>query len=381
MRRALIAGLALVVLPAVGLAQSGPYLAVVGDSPVKLRAGPSDQFPETFTLRPGSPVIVDHEEPNGWLAVQDPAGKAYSISWVQMHFVNEFNPSKPLPQAVSVEEAATLAAGQIGLAQPLNTRRVKVPAGTGLLVIGTKVEFEGKTWYPVMPPAGDFRYLPKQAVRYDKPANTTFTVRDTTPLPPSAPVASIPAPPAGPRPPLGVEPAGPATTAGRPAVQHPLWAQADAAERDGRLDDAEKLFFQLAQVMNQPGGDHDIANLCYTRIHTLREKRRTGGGIVATNTRPATGGQTTGSLPPDSRDEGARWTGPGKLLRSALAPEGRQTFVLTSSTGETLRYVFAGPGIDLEKYLGKRVDVYGVSGTYQGLKKPYTVATRVEEVR
>jgi hypothetical protein len=380
MRRALIAGLALLVLPAASLAQSGPYAAVVGDAPVKLRAGPSDRFPETFTLPPGASVVVDHEEPNGWLAIQDSVGKVYSMSWVQASFV-DFDNTKPTPQGVTVEEPTTLRAGQIGLAQPLHIASVKVPAGTGLMVIGAKVQFEGKTWHPVMPPAGDFRYLPKQAVRYDKPANTTFTVRDTTPLPPSAPVASIPAPPAGPRPPLGVEPGGPAMTAGKPAVQHPLWAQADAAERDGRLDDAEKLFFQLAQVMNQPGGDHDIANLCYTRIHTLREKRRTGGGIAATPPRPATGGQTTGSLPPDPRDEGARWTGPGKLLRSALAPEGRQTFVLTSSTGETLRYVFAGPGVDLEKYLGKRVDVYGVSGTYQGLKKPYTVATRVEEAR
>jgi hypothetical protein len=381
--------LALLALPAAGLAQSGPYAAVVGDAPVKLRAGPSDQFPETFTLRPGSPVIVDHEEPNGWLAIEDPHGRAYSVSWVQASFV-DFDNTKPTPQGVKVEESTTLAAGQLGLAQPLHVRRAKVPAGTGLLVIGAKVQYEGKTWHPVMPPAGDFRYLPKQAVKYDRPVAASFAVGDITPprsLPPSDPVASIPSPTAGgagARPPLGVEPGGPATTAGKPAVQHPLWAQADAAERDGRLDDAEKLFFQLAQVMNQPGGDHDIANLCYTRIHTLREKRRNGGTAVTTNTRPATGGQTTGgsgSLPPDARDDGARWTGPGKLLRSALAPEGRQTYVLTSSTGETLRYIFASPGADLEKYVGKRVDVYGVSGTYQGLRKPYTVATRVEETR
>jgi hypothetical protein len=383
MRRAVIAGLALLVFPAAGAAQSGPYVAVVGSAPVTLRAGPSDQFPETFTLRPGSPVVVDHEEPNGWLAVQDPVGRAYSVSWVQAAFV-DFDNTKPTPQGVTVEEATTLAAGQLGLAQPLHVRRAKVPAGTGLLVIGAKVQFEGKSWHPVMPPAGDFRYLPKQAVKYDRPAAATFSVGDVTPprsLPPSAPVASIPPAPAGggDRP-----PGGPATTAGKPAVQHPLWAQAEAAERDGRLDDAEKFYFQLAQVMNQPGGDHDVANLCYTRIHTLREKRRNAGGTATTNTRPATGGQTTGgsrSLPPDARDDGARWTGPGKLLRSALAPEGRQTYVLVSSTGETLRYVFADPGVNLEKYVGRRVDVYGVSGTYQGLKKPYTVATRVEEAR
>ena len=60
-------------------------------------------------------------------------------------------------------------------------RRTKLPAGTILTVIGQKVVFEDKGWYPVVPPAGDFRYLPKQAVRYEKAANAAFTVRDTTP--------------------------------------------------------------------------------------------------------------------------------------------------------------------------------------------------------
>jgi hypothetical protein len=385
MRAALATGLALLALPHAVLAQSGPYLAVVGDAEVKLRAGPSDKYLETATLRPGSPIVVDHEEENGWLAVTDPQGKAYSVSWVLATYI-DFDNAKPTPQPVMVhgEGEATLAAGQFGLQQPLHIRRTKVPAGTGLLVIGQKVKFEERWWYPVMPPAGDFRYLPKQAVRYDKPAATAFTVRDTTP-PPSAPVASLPpvTPGGGSRPPVGVEPAGPATTASKPAVQNPLWAQAEAAERDGRLDDAEKLYFQLAQVMNQPGGDHDTANLCYTRIHTLREKKRTGGNAVATNPRPATGGGTPARVgsppPPEPRaEDGLRWTGPGKLARSALAPEGRRTYVLTSARGDTLWYVVAGPGVDLEKYLGKRIDVYGTSGTYRDLSKPYMTASRVE---
>ena len=38
--------------------------------------------------------------------------------------------------------------------------------------------------------------------------------------------------------------------------------------------------------MNEPGGDHDIANLCYTRIHTLREKKRSGAAARLSSTRP-----------------------------------------------------------------------------------------------
>jgi hypothetical protein len=253
-----------------------------------------------------------------------------------------------------------------------------------LLVIGEKVQFEGKTWYPVVPPAGDFRYLPKQAVKYDRPAATAFAVRDTTP-PPAAPDTPVPAlnPGGGRRPSASLPPSESATTAGRPAVQHPLWAQAEAAERDGRLDEAEKLFFQLAQVMNQPGGDHDIANLCYTRIHTLREKRRSPSGLASSNTRPAAGDPParSGSLPPEPRESGTRWTGPGKLVRSGLAPEGRKTYALVSDRGDTLWYIAAGPGLDLEKYVGSRIDAYGTAGSYRGLSKPYMVATRVEALR
>ena len=141
MRRALIAGLTLLVLPVAAIAQSRPYLAVVGDAPVQLRAGPSDKLPATFTLPPGAPIVVVEEVDNGWLAVQDPVGKAYSMSWVANSMV-DFNPAKPVPQPVTVEEETTLAAGQIGLAQPLHVRKVKVPAGTGLLVSDRR-QFEG----------------------------------------------------------------------------------------------------------------------------------------------------------------------------------------------------------------------------------------------
>ncbi len=389
MRPALLAGLVVAVAPAFGFAQSGPYVGVVIDPSVKLRAGPSDRFPETGSLSKGTAIEVEREAENGWLAVRDIAGRVNSISWVQTQFIR-LNPTSPLPQNVDVEEmGATLRAGQMGLAQPLNIQSVKVPAGTILTVIGPGVKFEGKTWYPVLPPVGDVRYLPKQAVRFEKPANDAFAVRDTTPAPavPSvspaggtAPIASIPG--------AGL----PATPVGKPGVDNPLWAQAEAAERDGRLEDAERLFFQLARQMNEAGGNHDIANLCYTRIHTLREKKRTSGNSSATATRPPvgeparpTGGTQTsgGSLPPASgKDDTPRWTGPGRLVRTAITPvEGRQTYALESNPGVTVLYVVPAQGVDLARLIGKKVDVYGASYTRPGLTKPYVVATAVEQAQ
>ena len=405
--------------PAAAFAQSGPFTASVVDPEAKLRAGPSDQFPETGTLRKGTFILVDHEESNGWLAVQDVPGQLTSVSWVQTQFI-DFDKNKPIPQLVPVDEGGvTLRAGQIGLAQPLHIQKVKVPGGTILTVIGQGVSFEGKTWYPVAPPVGDFRYLPKQAVKFEKAANPAFVVRDmrdsapplpalstntlTSPVAPASGVSSLPGvgtPATGTGAgvvvgPPGALPAGPATTAGKPAVQHPLWAQAEAAERDGRFDDAEKVFFQLARVMNEPGGDHDVANLCYTRIHTLREKKRGVSPVTPTASTPPANARTSTNTAPkgvsggpptaigdaqpqsDAKDERPRWSGPGKLVRSALALDGRKTYALESNPGAPVMYVIAGQGVDLEKYVNKRVDVYGAITTRQNPSKPVMVATEV----
>ena len=420
MRCALIAGLTLLAVPAIGLAQTGPYFATVTDPEVKLRSGPSDKYPETATLVKGAQLIVVKEESNGWLAVSDPPGKLYSMSWVPASFVNDYDNNKPIPQPITVEEEATLAAGQIGLAQPSHIRLTKVPAGTGLVVIGTKVQFAGRLWYPVMPPAGDYRYVPKQALQIDKPVHTTFTVRDTVSPAgglPAVPTGSLPVvgtggtssslPPEGPGvPKVSLPPDGPATAPSKPVVQHPLWAQAEAAERDGRLDDAEKLYFQLARLMNEPVGDHDIANLCYSRIHSLREKKRNASGVTPSSgiapatgatsssgtapttprptlgepTKPVGGSQSTGigSSSAPATDDGPRWTGQGRLKRSAMAFDGRRTYILEASPGVTALYAVGGQGIDLEKYVGKNVNLYGVVGPYRGISKPYVVATGVD---
>ncbi len=436
MRTALLAGLVLATVPGVGFAQSGPYVAVVADPDVKLRAGPGDKYDVTATLKSGFPLIVDHEE-EGWVAVQDVPGRVNSLSWVQTQFI-DFREADPLPQLVTVDEAGTtLRAGQFGLNEPLAVQRTKVPGGTILTVIGKGVKFEGKTWYPVVPPAGDFRYLPKTAVKFEKPASTSFTVRDSVPggVGGGAPTASLPNGGAA-----GVEPAG-GNSPVKPVVQHPLWSQAEMAEKEGKYDEAEKLFFQLARVMNEPGGDHDIANLCYTRIHTLREKRRGGGNITPTSgssgvswsttqgnatasrtppgalgpptgggsggttgsdqrssgtgflppeappaspPSPASGGNTGSKPPPRGTEAGTnasgKWTGPGRLVRSALALDGRRTYALESSPGITTMYVVAGPDIDLEKSVNKKVDVFGVSQKRRDLSRPFVVATTVELV-
>ena len=375
MRRVLFAALLVPLFPAAGWSQTGPYTAIINDPEVKLRAGGSDRYPETTLLRKGDTVIV-HGEENGWLAVQDPPGIIRSVSWVQTQLI-DFNKEKPIPQLVKVEETgALLRAGQMGQAQPSAIQKAKVPPGTILTVIGPGVKFEDRTWYPVAPPAGDYRYVPKSAVTIDKPANMAFTVRDTTPAvrPAGGNVAAASIPGSANTPSYG----------SARGVNHPLWAQAEAAERDGRYDEAERLYFSLARAMNEPGGDHDVANLCYTRIHALREKRRGQTGGSTSNTRPVAGTPTrstndrAAASSSDPRGDASHRTGRGRLVRSQIDLDGRTTYRLEDSRGDAAVYVVPGPGVDLQRYAGKVVEVSGVIHTRQGLSKPYIVATGIE---
>lgn len=398
MRQVALAGLVIFVLAAhARAAEPTAYKAVVIDIEVKLRAGPSDTFPDTGTLPRGTAVIVEKEEGNGWLAVTAPSG---SMSWVPTQFIEDPAPDRPTPKNVFVdtESEITIAVGKVGLAQPLDIRRVKLPQGAQFCVIGPKVTFAGKTWYPITPPHGDVRYIPKTAVKFEQPANNNnFTVRvneTITPVP-SGGTPSIPAPPVGgplatiPGP--SVMPATGGVTSGKPAVNHPLWAQADNAERENRLDDADKLLFQLANELNRTGGSNDEVNLCFSRLHAVREKKRNANGTTPTKSNilqpPAKEDRgvrpgTPEPVPPAAggADDRAQVTGTGVLRRSTMTPDGpnRALYVLEAPQGIVKMYVVAGQGIELERYLGKRVNVYGTATTRTGLSKPYLVATAVE---
>lgn len=410
MLRPSVSALFLALLAAPALAEAQPYKAVVVDPEVTLRAGPSDQFPDTGTLKKGATLTVEKEAGNGWLEVS-----AYgSVSWVTTQFIEDPAPEKAAPKNVFVhgEGEVTLAAGKIGVDQPLDIRRVKVPNGTTLLVLGPKVTFNGKTWYMVQSPPGDVRYLPKSAVQLEKPATNNFTVRineTLTPLPAGA-SPSTSATPAGGTTATntgsGVTPATGDPTS-KPTVNHPLWAQAEAAERENRLADAVDLYFKLANEMQRPNGDYDLVNLCFTRVHAIRAKQRGTGSsgtgaptstpnVLKPPVRDEVGARPVAkedrgvkagvpeALPPaaNEKDDRAEWQ-TGTLRRSNLTPDGpnRQLYMLEAPQGLVKMYVTAGPGVDLDRYLGKRVNVLGSTTSRTGLSKPYLVATDVEAAR
>lgn len=345
--------------------QSSRSLATVMAPEVVVRASPKVDGADTGMLFRDTTIIVDHLEGDDWVAIQPPQG---SLSWVNHLFV-EVDKNKPFPQNAVVSHSGTikLAAGKIGINRPLETRKATIPDGSIVRILGAGVKSEDdqSIWYPIQPPADDFRYLPRTSIQLAGPAKEGFIVKSPTPAEAAVPYvstasASLPATP---------------RTNGKPAgwPNHPLWVQAEQASQNNDYDKAERFYFQLAKEMNAANGDTDLANLCYSRIHTLRERRRqpigkeTGAAwnaskdLVATPKadppRESTPRREEPTAPaPSAKSE---WTGTGFLRIAAFKVNGKAVYALDDERGKTKFYATSSPSVDLEKYLRKTVDLFG----------------------
>jgi len=345
--------------------QSSRSLATVMAPEVVVRASPKIDGADTGILFRDTTIIVDHLEGDDWVAIQPPQG---SLSWVNHLFV-EVDKNKPFPQNAVVSHSGTikLAAGKIGVNKPLETRKATIPDGSIVRILGAGVKSEDdqSIWYPIQPPADDFRYLPRSSIQLAGPAKEGFIVKSPTPTEAVVPYVSAAS---------ASQPATPRTS-GKPAgwPNHPLWVQAEQASQNNDYDKAERLYFQLAKEMNAADGDTELANLCYVRIHTLRERRRqpigkeTGAAwnaakdLVATPRtdlpRESTPRREEPSAPaPAAKSE---WTGTGFLRIAAFKVNGKAVYALDDDRGKTKFYATSSPNVDLEKYLRKTVDLFG----------------------
>lgn len=357
------------------MAQADATLGTVtSDTP--LRGSPKADGVEAGTIPKGTPVIVHHEE-GDWLAIQAPRG---CVSWIS-HLFLEF-PDKasgfPKNAVVRSDGEVRLALGKPGVPKPLDVRRTVVPDGTIVLVIGPAVKSDGdrSTWYPIVPPEDDFRYVPKSAVQMSTASGPSFVVKSpvNTSASPPPPVASIAAPVQG--------------------TSHPTWLAAQQAEAAGDLDRAEKLYFDLARAMNAPGGDGELANQCYSRIHAIRERRRNrnsqstpteskfvASAAAATDFAPSKDDVTPRIKTVENRESPGQWTGSGHLRLAGFKIANQQAYALEDPRGRLLYYAVAN-GVDLEKYRNKTVDLFGPVTTPADLRGvPLVEATRIDQVR
>lgn len=369
-------------------AVAGEREAFVRGDETSLLAGPGSGMPETARLRRGTRLRIHHEE-GDFYAVQPPAG---SISWVRAGYV-QFVPERPggptvFPVAAVVDAngQAKLKAGKVGDNRPLGVERTAVPDGTLLTIVGQKVEMDGIKWYPVVSTEDDFRYIARNTVELGSPVDSKYVV--TSPNNGVIPVAGTtdPAPVAsirGSAPPIGGN------------WNHPLWVEAQRAERAGEWDRAETVYLSLAREMNKPGGNEKLAEECYARVHDLREKRRrtTGGktsriepneplGDGVRRTSAMTASTSTPVKKEAASDDRPRWEGPGMLYPSALRVNSQRLYALQTTGDHVVTYAVPGPRIDLGAASGKPVRLYGTVTPLTGYPgKTVMTVTKVEAGR
>lgn len=363
MRRTTLAPAVLLLLSVPALAQPVQSLARVKVGSANLYSGPGEQMPKCGTVDQGYVVVVDHPEGNDWLAVQAPNA---SLSWINhLHVELQNRPTADQASVTSVvnavvrnEDGAKLAAGQMGSGKPLNVQRTKVPFGTIVKVIGPKVratadgDASESSWYPIIPPRDDFRYVRRADVELiggsEKPGFVVKAVARPSDLSGDRtgdlPVAVIP----GDVPPTGGGSSG-------DAPNHPLWRNAEKARLDGNFPLAERLFKQLAEEATT-AGETTLANLCFSRIHSIRElQRQKDRGEPAARPLPLDPGGPAGGTA--KKPASATVGGTGQVRVVNFMFEGRQVYALTDRRGVSLYLV--SDDLDLSRYVGRWVELSG----------------------
>jgi len=361
-----------VLVPMSAYAQQ-PTPAFISVKEVEIRSGASDKFPATGKLLQNDRVLIKREANSGQsLEIVPPSG---SFSWVREKHVQSGPPENGRETLVTTVDETELRAGADGKTEPLPHVTIKVKKGTKLIARGPKVNvaIEREAWWPVECLPDESRFIPASAIQ-----------KSTAP-------GSLPTLPPG----------------GNGTKEPPQWSLADRAQREGRLDDAERLFLDIVRENAGTNGDFELSLRAQNRVREIRMQRR-----VNLTSRPSGGGSTlippTGVpaftppsdlLPPrpslqasptgmsrtttspanaNARNSSAA----GWLRRSGFQIDGKQTYALESNNGQLRVYVTAAPGVDLESHLNRPVEVFGsfeIRGDVRGAE--YMRASRVMPIR
>ncbi|MFO0809651.1 MAG: hypothetical protein U0746_13585 [Gemmataceae bacterium] len=302
--------------------------AVVRVPSAEVRGGKSSIFPVTGYLRQGQPVQVVRDE-GDYLAIAPPSG---SSSWVMDRGLTYY-PATSGKRAYAVVKLDELPVelGSPDARLPHAVETTKLKRGTIVFPVGEKIVHERAEWWRIEPVATEVRYVAREAVTPPTDASTVVA-------------------------------ASPGNAANVSRGPHPLWTQAEEAERFGNCARAEMLYRQLAGEMSKPGGDHDLAMRAFARVDALSRKtqpttwpaRQTAPAQFATNSRNPPPASVPGI---NSR---AIVSGPGWLRRTGVVIDGRTAYALEDNQGQLRYYVLSnGPGLNMELFVNGVVDLTG----------------------
>jgi hypothetical protein len=336
--------------------------------------GTSDGLYPTNVLRQGDRVQVDRELESGWLVIHPPPG---SFSWINNRFVQPVSPNyRNYVVTYDGHDVPVLIGSSLKTDRPTKIG-VKLPRGAQVRVIGRGMADEEGTWLPIEAPEGEVRYLRKEAVA--KPVSPAQTV--------SAAKASV-----------------------QPPDGDTLWRDAEKADRGGRLADAIRLY-KLAGDANL-SVNPSRADEAYRRAHWIEQANSStnapGGSFyypdgrtppiiasitpyslpvhpVGTNVIQPIGGAAPGMVQGQLVSAQAVSTPTQAVcyekghLQRAFKNEVTRRYHLLDKNGQPFRLVMAGPGVDLTRFEGHDVELWG-NLTYDKDRRNYLLtATSVRE--
>ena len=338
-------------------AQPGKF-SVAAKHDVDVLAGASLKYPATGHVKQGERLVVVREEETRFYAIVPPAG---SVSWVNHRYLGKpeagdggkFN-------AVVMADNVEVRVGTNAAAGPLDVAQVRLPKGSVVEVLGDKVKAKDSVWYPITPPAGEFRYVSVHATELPKPIT----------VPPPPPLSAKPDP----------DKLAGGTAALPPKVEltgpdHKLWNQAEEAERGQNFPLAESLYTQVYHDLQKQKAESDALLVCYNRIIRCKEQIKTP---PASTVKPAPAPFPSPTVEPAAEARGERKTVAGKLEDARYLLNRQALYTLSDAKGVAF-YVIA-PDFNLKDLNGRQVEVTGVVRAAD-LYKPLLVAERVAPVK
>jgi hypothetical protein len=371
-----------------------PDIRVVSVPEAEVRCGPTDdpKMYRTNLLHQGDRVeVIEEIKPGGWLAIRPPRG---SFSWINARFLQHIDPHQSNYVVTQEDAPVPVIYGSpfIPDHRP-NVTGPRLTRGHQVRSLGPTLSDAEGSWMPIEPPAGEVRYLRAENVSKVQPAPTRTTV---------AAAGSFKNGPPAPTPP----PDGDA-----------LWRQAEQAERTGRIADAIRLY-ELAGEANlhvnharaeaalrraewlrnggnppsgsafypdrelRPPGDPRAAAAPYEgRVYSL--PTNTGGAAAPTQLIGSAPASPPGQLcaapsaaPPvwgdSSAPVGYPSSGPGQLHHSRVG------YLLVSGSGRPVYYAAGQPGLNLEPYVGRNVELFGPISYRNDLRAYFMTVVRVQ---
>lgn len=137
-------------------------MTIIAQNGVEARSGPTLEYYPTSKLRYGDRVVVLRESKDqpGWYAIKPPFG---SFSWISGKYV------KPVDQRTGYVEvegngAAPVLPGSSLVNKEPNVESTKIASGSLVTILDRPMQVNGQSWYPIVPPPSEVRFIPKDAV-------------------------------------------------------------------------------------------------------------------------------------------------------------------------------------------------------------------------